>query len=371
MRKFASARLGVLHLTDMAFEASSLAMVAATPGASSSGPLLSIVAPAYNEARNIAPFVAAIIPVMESIGESFEIIFVNDGSRDETLGLLAAAAALDARIKVVSLARNFGKDIALSAGLVHASGRAVVPIDCDLQHPPELIAAFVSKWREGFDMVVGVRASRLEEGWFRRLAAQRYYKFMRVMTSVEIPPNAGDFRLIDRKIVDVINQMPERHRFMKGIFAWPGFNVASVEFVAQTRTNDTSKWSFWKLWRFALDGLFSFSTAPLKIWTYVGLLTAVTAFIYLAVTVVQKLMYGIAVPGYASLLVVLLFFNSLSLISNGIQGEYIGRIFEEVKRRPLFVVGQTIGFKNLENTTNDTTNDTTNNTGNNPTSTST
>ena len=336
-------------------EASSSAMVAVAAGKSASGPVLSIVAPAYNEARNIAPFVAAIIPVMESIGETFEIIFVNDGSRDDTLGLLAAAAALDARIKVVSLARNFGKDIALSAGLAHASGQAVVPIDCDLQHPPELIAAFVAKWREGFDMVIGVRASRHEEGWFRRFAAQRYYKFMRVMTSVEIPPNAGDFRLIDRKIVDVINQMPERHRFMKGIFAWPGFKVASVEFVAQARTNDSSSWSFWKLWRFALDGLFSFSTAPLKIWTYVGMLTALAAFIYLAVTVVQKLMYGIAVPGYASLLVLLLFFNSLSLISNGIQGEYIGRIFEEVKRRPLFVVGQTIGFKNLETPTNNTT----------------
>ena len=327
-------------------------MAAMATGKSASGPVLSIVAPAYNEARNIAPFVAAIIPVMENIGETFEIIFVNDGSRDDTLGLLAAAAALDSRIKVVSLARNFGKDIALSAGLAHASGQAVVPIDCDLQHPPELIAAFVAKWREGFDMVIGVRASRHEEGWFRRFAAQRYYKLMRVMTSVEIPPNAGDFRLIDRKIVDVINQMPERHRFMKGIFAWPGFKVASVEFVAQARTNDSSSWSFWKLWRFALDGLFSFSTAPLKIWTYVGMFIALAAFIYLAVTIIQKLMYGIAVPGYASLLVLLLFFNSLSLISNGIQGEYIGRIFEEVKRRPLFVVGQTIGFKNLENPTN-------------------
>ena len=310
-----------------------------------SAPTLSIVAPAYNEERNIPAFLAAIIPVLEGIGETFEIIFVNDGSRDGTLGMLAAAASQDPRIKVVALARNFGKDIALSAGLAHATGQAVIPIDCDLQHPPELIPQFVAKWREGFDMVIGVRSKRDEEGWLRRNLSQTYYKVMRSMTSVEIPPNAGDFRLLDRKILDVINQMPERHRFMKGIFAWPGFKVASIDFQANTRANQTrSSWSFFKLWRFALDGLFSFSTAPLKLWTYIGVLAAGGAFVYLLVTLIQKLFFGIAVPGYASLLIVLLFFNGLLLISNGIQGEYIARIFEEVKGRPLFVVGKTFGF---------------------------
>jgi glycosyltransferase involved in cell wall biosynthesis len=308
-------------------------------------PTLSIVAPACNEERNLPAFLAAVVPVLESIGEPFEIIFVDDGSRDGTLGMLAAAASQDARIKVVSLARNFGKDIALSAGLAHASGQAVVPIDCDLQHPPELIPQFVAKWREGFDMVVGVRSKRDEEGWLRRNLSQTYYKVMRFMTSVEIPPNAGDFRLIDRKILEVINQMPERHRFMKGIFAWPGFRVASIEFQARQRANETtSTWSFFKLWRFALDGLFSFSTAPLKLWTYIGVLAAGGAFVYLVITLIQKLFFGIVVPGYASLLIVLLFFNGLLLISNGIQGEYIARIFEEVKGRPLFVVGKTFGF---------------------------
>lgn len=308
-------------------------------------PVLSIVAPAYNEERNLAEFLAALVPVLESIGESFEIVFVNDGSRDGTLGMLAAAASQDPRIKVVGLARNFGKDIALSAGLAHASGQAVIPIDCDLQHPVELIPAFVAKWREGYDMVLGVRSRRDEEGLLRRTASRAYYRVMRMMTSVEIPPNAGDFRLIDRKILDVINRMPERHRFMKGIFAWPGFKVASVEFQANVRANQTrSSWSFFKLWRFALDGLFSFSTAPLKIWTYVGVLSALGAFVYLAITLVQKLAYGIDVPGYASLLSLLLFFNGLHMISNGIQGEYIARIFEEVKGRPLYVVGQTFGF---------------------------
>jgi polyisoprenyl-phosphate glycosyltransferase len=309
-------------------------------------PVLSIVAPAYNEERNLPAFLAAMIPVLESIGESFEIVFVNDGSRDGTLGMLAAAASQDPRIKVVGLARNFGKDIALSAGLAHASGQAIIPIDCDLQHPPELIPQFVARWREGYDMVIGVRSKRDEEGWLRRTLSQTYYKVMRSMTSVEIPPNAGDFRLIDRKILDVINKMPERHRFMKGIFAWPGFKVSSIEFQANIRANETaSSWSFFKLWRFALDGLFSFSTAPLKLWTYIGALCAVGAFVYLVITVIQKLFFGIAAPGYASLLIVLLFFNGLLLVSNGIQGEYIARIFEEVKGRPLYVVGQTFGFE--------------------------
>jgi polyisoprenyl-phosphate glycosyltransferase len=307
-------------------------------------PVLSIVAPAYNEASNLAAFVAAIIPVLESIGETFEVVFVNDGSRDDTLGLLAAAASQDARIKVVSLARNFGKDIALSAGLAHATGQAVIPIDCDLQHPPELIREFVAKWREGFDMVLGVRSKRDEESWLRRMASRTYYRVMQWVTTVEIPPNAGDFRLIDRKIIDVINQMPERHRFMKGIFAWPGFKVATVDFQASVRANDQSRWNFFKLWRFALDGLFSFSTAPLKVWTYVGLAAAVGAVIYLIITLTQALIFGISVPGYASLLIVMLFFNSMLLVSNGIQGEYIARIFEEVKARPLYVVGVKLGF---------------------------
>jgi glycosyltransferase involved in cell wall biosynthesis len=308
-------------------------------------PVLSIVAPAYNEERNLPEFLAAIVPVLEAIGETFEIVFVNDGSRDGTLGMLAAAASQDPRVKVVGLARNFGKDIALSAGLAHASGQAVIPIDCDLQHPVELIPQFVAKWREGYDMVLGVRSKRDEEGFLRRTASRTYYRVMRMMTSVEIPPNAGDFRLIDRKILDVINKMPERHRFMKGIFAWPGFKVASIEFQANTRANDTrTSWSFFKLWRFALDGLFSFSTAPLKIWTYVGAFSALGAFIYLVVTLIQKLFFGIDLPGYASLLILLLFFNGLHMISNGIQGEYIARIFEEVKARPLYVVGQTFGF---------------------------
>ncbi|MBX3162390.1 MAG: glycosyltransferase family 2 protein [Deltaproteobacteria bacterium] len=314
-----------------------------------SAPVFSIVVPAYNEEKNIPAFLAAIVPVMEGLGEAFEIVFVDDGSRDGTLGMLAAASSQDPRVRVVGLARNFGKDTALSAGLAHATGQAVIPIDCDLQHPVDVIPQFVAKWREGFDMVLGVRKKRDEEGLLRRTAARSYYRIMKMMTSVEIPASAGDFRLLDRKIVDVINSMPERHRFMKGIFAWPGFKVASIDFQAAVRANETrSTWSFFRLWRFALDGLFSFSTAPLKIWTYVGVACAFASFVYLLVTVIQKLFFGIDVPGYASLLILLLFFNGLSLISNGIQGEYIGRIFEEVKGRPLYVVGSRFGFARAE-----------------------
>ena len=306
--------------------------------------MVSIVAPAYNEAKNLAAFVAAMTPVLESLGEPWEIVFVDDGSRDDTLGLLLAARAADSRLKIVGLARNFGKDVALSAGLAHARGRAVIPIDCDLQHPPELIPAMVAKWRAGADMVIGVRTRRSEEGWVRRTTARMYYSVMRRMTNVEIPSNAGDFRLLDRKIVDVINQMPERCRFMKGIFAWPGFKTEAVEFQANVRAGGLSRWSFWKLWGFALDGLFSFSTAPLKLWTYLGGLSAAGAFIYLIITLIQKIFFGIKAAGYASLLIVVLFLGGLLLLSNGIQGEYIARIFEEVKGRPLFVVASKWGF---------------------------
>jgi glycosyltransferase involved in cell wall biosynthesis len=314
-------------------------------------PVISIVAPAYNEARNVAAFVEAMVPVLESLAVPWEIVFVDDGSKDDTLGLLLAARSQEPRLKIVSLARNFGKDVALTAGLHHARGQAVIPIDCDLQHPPSLIPEMVARWRAGADMVVGVRTKRTEEGFFRRTAARAYYGILGSMTNVAIPPNAGDFRLLDRKIVDVIKEMPERTRFMKGIFAWPGFKTETIEFQANTRADGRSTWSLFKLWRFALDGLFSFSTVPLKIWTYIGGLSAIGAFVYLVITLIQKLVFGIDVPGYASLLIVMLFFNGLLLLSNGIQGEYIARIFEEVKGRPLFVVGKKWGFDDAVNGT--------------------
>ncbi len=308
-------------------------------------PVLSLVVPVYNEERNIAAFLAATTKELEAIAEPYEFVFVDDGSTDGSLGLLIAASATDAHVKVISFARNFGKETALTAGLAHATGDAVIPIDCDLQHPPELIAQMVAEWRKGADMVLAVRSTRREESWPRRSASGLYYRILRWLTSVDIPAHAGDFRLISRKVVDVLNQMPERHRFMKGIYAWPGFKTATIEFQAAERNGGGgSKWSFFKLWRFALDGIFSFSTVPLKIWTYVGLLCATGSFIYALVTVIQVLWFGVDVPGYASLLALLLFFNGLSIISNGIQGEYLARIFDEVKGRPLYVVGGRWGF---------------------------
>ena len=307
-------------------------------------PELSLVVPAKDEEGNVAAFLAAARPVLDEVAASWEIVFVDDGSRDQTLGLLAGAHAEDPRIKVVALSRNFGKDVALTAGLAHARGAAVIPIDCDLQHPPELIRELVARWREGNDMVIGVRQRRREDGLARRLWTRMYYRTLRWLVREPIPANAGDYRLIDRKVVDVINKMPERCRFMKGIFAWPGFKTVSVPYEALPRASGRSSWGFWRLWRFALDGIFSFSTKPLKVWTYLGLLVALGAFIYGTITIVQKLVFGISVPGYASLLTVVLFLNGILLLSNGIQGEYIARIFDEVKGRPLFVVRQTWGL---------------------------
>ena len=306
-------------------------------------PTLSLVVPCYNEQSNIAPFLDGIRPVLDELGESYEIVFVNDGSTDNTLPCLIAAQSQDARLRVVGLARNFGKEIALTAGLEHARGRAVIPIDVDLQHPPELIVEFVRRWKAGAKMVVGVRTRRDEESWLRRKLSQAFYKLLGKMTRTKVPPNAGDYRLIDRQLVDVLNSMPERCRFMKGLYAWPGFTTETVEFQAKPRLHDVSSFRLWKLWNFALDGLFSFSRAPLQVWTYVGLLCAVGAFLYLAITLVQRFVYGVDVPGYASLLVVMLFFNGMLLVSNGIMGEYIARIFDEVKGRPLYVVEKVWG----------------------------
>jgi len=305
---------------------------------------LSLVVPVFNEEASIDAFLAAAVPVLEQLGTSYEIVFVNDGSSDRSAAIIASHCDQNPHLRLVSFARNFGKEVALSAGLAHASGAAVIPIDCDLQHPPALIVEMVRQWRNGSKMVVAIRRSRDEEGVMRRTMSRGFYRVLSGLTSVEIPPNAGDYRLLDRRIVDVLNDMPERSRFMKGMFSWPGFERTEIFFEAAPRHAGSSAWSFWRLWNFALDGIFSFSSVPLRIWTYVGMAVAMSSFAYFAWTVVKTLVLGIAVPGYASLLSLLLLFNGLSLVSNGIQGEYIARIFDEVKRRPLYVVSETRGF---------------------------
>ena len=310
--------------------------------------LLSLVVPMRNEEDGIDAFMTRVLPAVRQVGCDYEIVCVNDGSTDRTLERLGAARDRDPRVKIVDLARNFGKDLAMTAGIDHAAGDAVIPLDADLQDPPELIPDLVAKWREGNDMVIAVRRDRRGDSLAKRLSANLFYRAIGRMSDVPIPANAGDYRIMDRRVIDALKAMPERNRFMKGIFAWVGFKQASIAFDRPARAAGTSKWGFWKLWNFALDGIFSFSTLPLRIWTYFGAIIAVFALGYAALIVARTLIMGIDVPGYASLAVILLFFSGLNMIGLGIIGEYLGRVFMEVKRRPLYLVRDAIGFGRQE-----------------------
>lgn len=319
----------------------------AAPPALSLPPVLSVVVPVKNEEEAIAPFVERVRRSLEELddpaGQSFEIVFVDDGSTDSTLGQLRLANAADPRIRAVSLSRNFGKEAALSAGLDHARGEAVVPMDVDLQDPPEALVAMLRKWREGFEIVYGVRSDRGQDSLPKRLTADLYYRAHNRLSNDKIPEHAGDFRLLDRKVVDVIRAMPERNRFMKGLFAWAGFNQAAVTYERQPRKIGKSKFGYWQLWTFALDGITSASTLPLRVWSYVGGVIALFALVYAGFITVRTMMFGVDVPGYASLIVAVLFLGGLQLLSLGIIGEYIGRILTETKQRPLYVVREHIG----------------------------
>ena len=306
-------------------------------------PELSIVVPVFNEGRNVEVLVSRLAPVLERCASSFEILFIDDGSRDDTLERIRALAARDERLRAVSFSRNFGKEIALAAGLDHARGRAVIPIDADLQHPPETIEAFVAKWREGYDMVYGQRVDRSTDGPVRRWLTQRFYKLFARFGETALPQGAGDYRLMDRKVVDALKRMGERARFSKGLYAWVGFKSVGIPFEVQDREHGSSKWSLRKLLGFALDGLTSFSTLPLKVWTYVGLAVSGFALGMALFYLLKTLIYGVDVPGFPSLIVSVMFFSGVQLMSLGILGEYIGRIFAEVKRRPLYIVAEEIG----------------------------
>ena len=302
-------------------------------------PELSIVVCVLNEEESIPLFLERVVPIVEQCTASYEILFVNDGSTDRTFDILKGLCEqTHSHIRMVNFSRNFGKDIALTAGLDHARGLAVIPMDVDLQDPPELIPEMVTKWRQGADTVIAIRSDRGDDTPMKRMSAEAFYKVIDRMSKVRMPHNAGDFRLLDQKLVDVVRKMPEKTRFMKGLFAYPGFKADYVYFQRPARVAGVTKWNYWKLWNFALDGIFSFSTVPLRIWTYLGLGVALIAVLYLIFTVIKTLVFGIEVPGYASIISLLLFFNALSLIGIGIMGEYIGRIFEEVKNRPLYVV---------------------------------
>ncbi len=305
-------------------------------------PLVSVIVPVLNEEAAISRFLQAVRPVLEGAQLGYEILFIDDGSTDHSFALLAGMACDDPRIRVISFSRNFGKEAALSAGLDHARGDVLVPIDVDLQDPPELIPALFARWREGFDVVYGIRSDRGTNSFVKRVTAMLFYRLFNRITATELPLDAGDFRLIDRRVADVLRQLPERGRFMKGLFAWVGFRATGVSFERAARQGGTSKFSLWRLWNFALDGITGFSTVPLRIWSYFGSAIALFAFVYALVTVTKTLLFGNDVPGYASLLTVVLFLGGVQMISLGVIGEYLGRMFLEVKARPLYVVGAAV-----------------------------
>lgn len=297
----------------------------------------------YNEADVIPEFLDRVLPIVEGVTPEYEIVCVNDGSSDDTLARLEAARMVNHRIKILDLTRNFGKEVALSAGIDRTSGDAVIPIDADLQDPPEIIPDMVAQWRAGHEVVLAVRRAR-RDSFARRLTARLFHRLLGRLSEVPIPADAGDFRLLDRQVVEMLRQLPERTRFMKGIFAWLGFRPATIEYARPARVSGKSKWKPWQLWNFALEGLFSFTTLPLRIWTYFGVAVAFAALAYMIFIIVRTLILGVDVPGYASVVVFILFFSGINMIGLGIMGEYLGRVFIEVKGRPLYLVRRAIGF---------------------------
>lgn len=313
-------------------------------------PLISVVVPVKDEEEVIAAFVERTSRVLCGLREDdgttpapWEILFVDDGSRDATLAAIAAANAKDSRVRGISLSRNFGKEAALSAGLDSARGRTVIPIDVDMQDPPEVIPEMIAKWREGFEIINGVRTNRETDSLPKRITANWYYSAHNWLAHDKIPEHAGDFRLLDEKVVDVIREMPERNRFMKGLFAWSGFRQAVVEYRRVPREMGSTKFNYWKLWTLALDGITSSSTVPLRVWSYLGGLIALVALAFAVFIIVRTMIFGIDTPGYASLMTAILAFGGLQLLSLGILGEYVGRILIETKRRPLYVIRERIG----------------------------
>ncbi len=307
-------------------------------------PRLSIVVPFFNEALNVDVFFDRLLPVLDSLQLDWEAVCIDDGSRDDTMTRLIDRHRLDGRIKVLGLSRNFGKERALSAGLAHATGDVVIPIDADLQHPPEVIPEMLAKWREGYDVVYAVRQQRTGQGVIGRLQAKAFYWLFDKLSEVPLPREVGDFRLLDRKVVDVINAMPERTRFMKGIFAWVGFRQTGIPYTQEERQFGHSSWGLMKLIAFAFEGLVAFSDYPLRVWALIGSVISGFAFFYIVVRLVRTMVYGIDVPGYESIIVTILFLGGVQLITLGILGHYLGRVFNEVKGRPLFIVREKYGI---------------------------
>jgi len=306
---------------------------------------ISIVVPLYNETENLDEFYTRIKNVINLSGLACELIFVNDGSRDNTLEHAKHLHANDPTVKIINLSRNFGKEIALSAGLDYTTGDAVVVIDADLQEPPELIPEMVKKWQEGFDVVYAVRKKRGREPLIKTLSAYLFYRVMKKISRVEIPVDTGDYRLMSRRAVDALIRVREQHRFMKGLFAWIGYKQTGIYYEREERHGGSTSFSLWRLWNFAVDGITSFSFVPLQLSSLIGLIIASFSVLFAFYILIETLIFGNAVPGYPSLMVAVLFLGGVQLISIGIIGEYIARIYGESKQRPLYFVQDFIGFE--------------------------
>lgn len=307
--------------------------------------LISIVVPVLNEEESIDLFVDAVGPLLDSTGAGWELVFVDDGSKDQTINVLLARRARTPQVKIVKLSRNFGKEAALAAGIDHVSGDIVAVMDVDMQDPPVLLLDMVARWCEGYDVVYGRRIQRESDSALKRMTARHFYRLFNQISDAPIPDNVGDFRLMDRSVVEALKLLPERVRFMKGLFAWVGFNSIAVDYERPPRQAGKTKFRYWRLWNFALDGITSFSTVPLRIWTYIGFAIAAMAFLYGSFIIIRTILTGIDVPGYASLLAVMLFIGGVQLMGLGIIGEYLGRVFYEVKQRPVYLASRLYGFE--------------------------
>ncbi|MCG5510353.1 glycosyltransferase family 2 protein [Ectothiorhodospira lacustris] len=303
---------------------------------------ISIIVPAYNEEEVILALYERIKSVTKELPYNFRLVFINDGSKDHTAEIITQLSENDPQVELINLSRNFGKEIAMSAGLDHATGEAVIIIDADLQDPPELIPELLEMWRAGNDVVYAKRISRDGESLLKKITAYLFYRTIKKIGHVEIPADTGDFRLLSRPAIDALKSLREHHRFMKGLFAWIGYKQTAIPYHRDRRFAGSTKWNYWKLWNFALEGITSFTTAPLKIATYFGLTVAALSFIYGIWMIVHTLIHGNPVPGYPSLMVVILFLGGVQLIALGVIGEYLGRMFDETKQRPLYLISEHI-----------------------------
>lgn len=305
----------------------------------------SVVVPVYNEEAVVQECYNRLSTVMQSLEQDYELIFVNDGSRDKTEEIISSFAKTDCHVKLITFSRNFGHQAAVSAGMDASCGQAVILIDADLQDPPEVIPEMIAKWKEGYDVVYGVREKRKGESAFKRVTAKLFYRFLAAQTDVDIPVDTGDFRLIDRKVCDVLTGLTEKNRYIRGLVSFAGFRQIGISYVREERFAGETKYPLKKMVNFALDATTSFSKKPLKIAGYVGTCMAAASFIYLFIALYQKLFTDTTVSGWASTVSIMLLFHGVTLMILGIMGEYIGRIYDEVKNRPLYIIKEKIGFE--------------------------